>query len=291
MSLFIASLGFGLITAAVLAISAVGFTMQFAITNVLNLSYSGVMISAAFVAYGLNSRIGLNIWIAMIGAGLFGSALSYLLNRLLFRPFQRRNAGVIGMVIVTLAVGLILQNLTLAIGGPDNVSYKVNNGPSFQAGSITLTALQLGEIGLAALLMLAIHSLLKFTRLGKAMRATAANMSLARASGIRTERVITVTWLITGFLCGVAGTVFAMDSGSFGASSISLFLVVIIAAVVVGGVGQPYGAMAGALMIGLLTEASAVFIPPDYKEAIAFVILLLMLALRPQGLIFRATRA
>jgi branched-subunit amino acid ABC-type transport system permease component len=82
-----------------------------------------------------------------------------------------------------------------------------------------------------------------------------------------------------------------MDSGSFGASSISLFLVVIIAAVVVGGVGQPYGAMAGALMIGLLTEASAVFIPPDYKEAIAFVILLLMLALRPQGLIFRATRA
>lgn len=290
MNLFIESLGFGLITAAVLAISAVGFTMQFAITNVLNLSYSGVMISSAFIAYAIN-KSGVNIWIAMIGAGLYGSTLSYALNRFLFRPFQRRNAGTVGMIIVTLAVGLILQNLTLAFGGPDNVSYKVNNGPTVRVGAINLTALQLAEIGLAAVTMLAIHVLLKFTRMGKAMRATASNISLARASGIRTERVIAATWLITGFLAGVAGTVFAIDSGSFGASSIALFLVVIIAAVVVGGVGQPYGAMAGALLIGVLTEVSAVFIAPDYKQVVAFVILLLMLALRPQGLAFRATRA
>jgi len=290
MSLILESVGFGLITAAILAISAVGFTMQFAITNVLNLSYSGVMISAAFIAYGLNV-VGLNIWLCLVMAGIYGAVLSFLLNRFIFRPFQRRNAGAVGMVIVTLAVGLVLTNLTLAFGGPDNVSYTLNNGPTFTAGPFVMTAIQLAEIALAIVTMLGVHALLKFTRLGKAMRATAANLSLARASGIRTERVIAITWLITGFLCGMAGTVFAMDSGSFGASSIALFLVVIIAAAVVGGVGRPYGAMAGALIIGVVMEVSASIISADYKEAVAFVILLLVLALRPEGVLVRTSRA
>lgn len=290
MNLILESVGFGFITAAILAISAVGFTMQFAITNVLNLSYSGAMISAAFIAYAVN-RQGVNIWLCLVVAGIYGSVLSYLLNRFIFRPFQRRNAGAVGMVIVTLAVGLILQNLTLAFGGPDNVSYVLNNGPSFQPGPFVFTALQLGEIGLAIVVMLAIHGLLKFTKLGKSMRATAANASLARASGIRTERVIALTWLITGFLCGIAGTTFAMDSGSFGASSIALFLVVIIAAAVVGGVGRPYGAMVGALIIGVVMEVSASIISSDYKEAIAFIILLAVLALRPEGVLVRTSRA
>lgn len=290
MNLYLESIGFGLITAAVLALSAVGFTMQFAITNVLNLSYAGAMISSAYIAYALN-RLGWNIWICLVFAGLFGAVLSYVLNQVVFRPFQRRNAGVVGMVIVTLACGLILQNMTLALGGPDNVSYTLNNGPTITAGPFVFTALQLAIIGLAIAVMLAVHLLLKYTRLGKAMRATAANPSLARASGIRTERVIAVTWLITGFLCGVAGTVFAMNSNSFGASSIALFLVVIIAAAVVGGVGRPYGAMLGAVLIGVVMEFSASIVSADYKEAIAFVILLLVLGLRPNGILVRGTRA
>lgn len=285
---YIAAFGFGLVTAAVLVLSAVGFTLQFAITNVLNLAFGGVMIASAFIAYAVNNA-GLSIWIALVVSGFAGAAISYLLNQFVLARFKRRGTSLIGMVIVTLASGLILENGVLAIAGPGSVSYTVSNGTTIRAGAFELTVLQLEMIGLAVVVMIAIHALLKLTRLGKAMRATAANPALAQASGIRTERIISITWLISGALCGMSGTVFGINSGSFDSSSAELFLVVIIAAVVVGGVGQPYGAMLGALLIGVVTEVSAAIIPPDYKEAIAFIILLAMLALRPQGLVAAET--
>jgi branched-chain amino acid transport system permease protein/neutral amino acid transport system permease protein len=290
MGIYLAALGFGLVTASVLVISAVGFTMQFAITDVLNLAFGGVMIASAFIAYFIN-RASVNIWISLVASGVCGAVISYLLNRCVLTPFKRKNTSLVGMVIVTLATGLILENVVLAVAGPNSVSYTLQNGPTLQAGSFVLTALQVGMIALSLAVIGVIHALLKLTRLGRAMRATAANPVLARASGIRTDRIIAITWLITGALCGMSGTVFAINSGSFGPSSAELFLVVIIAAVVVGGVGQPYGAMLGALLIGIVTEVSAAIISPDYKEAVAFVILLVMLALRPQGLIAAARRA
>jgi len=133
--------------------------------------------------------------------------------------------------------------------------------------------------------MVGVHVLIRYTRLGKAMRATAANRNLARNCGIRTAHVVTITWLISGALCGLAGVVFALDSGTFGATSTDLFLVLILAAVFLGGPGEPYGAMLGALVIGLATEVSASIVVPDYKDVVAFLILIAMLALRPSGLL------
>src|SRR5436309_16133190 len=161
----------------------------------------------------------------------------------------------------------------------------MSNGPTFQAGGINLTAVQFVIIAVAVIVMAAVHALLRYTKLGKAMRATAANRTLARNCGIRTGRVITATWALTGALCGLAGTVFAIDAGSFDATSTDVFLVLILAAVFLGGPGQPYGAMLGALVIGLATEVSASIIVSDYKDVVAFVILLVMLAVRPTGLL------
>ena len=126
-----------------------------------------------------------------------------------------------------------------------------------------LTAVQLVDHRAGVLVMVGAHVLLRYTRLGKAMRATAANKSLARNCGIRTNRVITLTWAITGALCGLAGVVFAMDAGSFDATSTDLFLILILAAVFLGGPGQAYGAMLGAVIIGLATEISAAYITPS----------------------------
>jgi branched-chain amino acid transport system permease protein/neutral amino acid transport system permease protein len=117
------------------------------------------------------------------------------------------------------------------------------------------------------------------------MRATAANKSLARNCGIRTGRVITITWAVTGGLCGLAGVVFAMDAGSFDATATDLFLILILAATFLGGPGQAYGAMLGAVVIGIATEVSAAFIPADYKYVVAFLVLLIMLGVRPAGLL------
>jgi branched-subunit amino acid ABC-type transport system permease component len=288
MSLFLASAGFGLVTSAVLAIAAVGFTMQFAVTDVLNLAYAAVMIASAYVAYAVN-QAGANIWIGMLAAAAAGAVASVGLNQFIYTPFQRR-AGSSGrasvtMVIVSLGMTLIIEFGVQAIVGGTNVSYSMSQGPTVKAGGLELTAVEFVIIGLSVLVMAGVHALLRYTKLGKAMRATAANRSLARNCGIRTARIVTATWALTGALCGIAGTVFAMDNGSFGATSADLFLVVILAAVFLGGPGQAYGAMIGAVIIGLATEISAAYINPSYKDVVAFVVLLAMMAVRPAGLL------
>jgi branched-subunit amino acid ABC-type transport system permease component len=289
MSLFLASFGFGLVTAAVLAIAAVGFTMQFAVTNVLNLAYGAVMIASAFVAYAVN-QAGVDVWIGMLAAAAAGAAGSVLLNQGIYTPFQRRasSAGTgapITMVIVSLGMTLIIEFGLQAIVGGTNVSYTMSQGPTVKAGGLILTTVQLVIIGLSVVIMAGVHGLLRYTKLGKAMRATAANRSLARTCGIRADRIVTLTWALTGALCGIAGTVFAINNGSFGATSADLFLVVILAAVFLGGPGHAYGAMAGALIIGLATEISAAYINPSYKDVVAFLVLLVVMTVRPGGVL------
>jgi branched-subunit amino acid ABC-type transport system permease component len=283
-SVFVESIGFGLVTAAVLAVASVGFTLQFAVTNVLNLAYGGVMVVSAYAAYAVNQR-GVSIWISALAGIAAGALLSLILNNLIYTPFQRKGTSPIGMVIVSLGMTLILVFGTQAIAGPTNVSYTASQGATVKPLGFDLTVVQLVIIALSIVLMVLVHVLNRYTRLGKAMRATSADRNLARNCGIRTNRVVTITWLITGALCGLAGVVFALDSGTFGATSTDLFLVLILAAVFLGGPGEPYGAMLGALVIGLATEISASIIVSDYKDVVAFVILIAMLALRPSGLL------
>jgi branched-chain amino acid transport system permease protein/neutral amino acid transport system permease protein len=284
MTLFLASVGFGLVTASVLAIAAVGFTLQFGVTDVLNLAYGAVMIGAAFLAYVLN-QAGLNVWLGLVVAVIASSIGSVLLNVGVYAPFQRRGASPITMVIVSLGMTLIIEFGVQALAGGTSVSYTMSSGPSVTADGLVLSTVQLVVIGLSLLVMAGTHVLLRYTKLGKAMRATAANKSLARNCGIPAARVITITWAVTGALCGLAGVVFAMDAGSFDATATDLFLILILAATFLGGPGQAYGAMLGAVVIGLATEVSAAYITPSYKYVIAFVALLVMLGVRPTGLL------
>jgi branched-chain amino acid transport system permease protein/neutral amino acid transport system permease protein len=285
-SLLIAAFGFGLVSMSVIALAAVGFTMQFGITNMINLAYGEVMITSAFVAYYLN-RMGISIWIAMLAGAVFGAAFSFLINRFIYTPFQRKNTGLLGMVIVSLAVSLMIANIMLPIVGYFSVSYRERFSRLLRVGDLALTVNQITIMVLAVVVMLAVHALLRYTRLGKAMRATAANPTLARNCGVKTQRVIDIVWLITGALCGLAGVVAALDADSFTISSGAVFLITALAAAVLGGAGQPYGAMIGAVVIGLVTELSAAVWSPDYKQVVAFAILVLVMVLRPQGLLAR----
>ena len=284
MALFLASVGFGLVTASVLAIAAVGFTLQFGVTDVLNLAYGAIMIAGAYVAYVVN-QAGASVWVGLVAAVAVCSLGSVLVNSGVYAPFQRRGTSPITLVIVSLGMTLIIEFGVEAVAGGTGVSYTMSQGRTFHAGGLILTTVQLVIIALSLMVMAGVHALLRYTKLGKAMRATAANKTLARNCGIRTGRVITATWAITGALCGLAGVVFAIDSGSFDPTATDIFLVLILAAVFLGGPGQAYGAMLGALVIGLATEVSAAFVPPDYKYVIAFVILLVMLGVRPTGLL------
>jgi branched-subunit amino acid ABC-type transport system permease component len=283
MNLLIPSLGFGIVTASILAIAAVGFTLQFGVTNILNLAYGDIMTASAFLGYEVTKH-GASIWLAVAACAIFGAVVSMLLNRLLYVPFVRHGTKLFGMILVTIAVSLIIQNGLQAIWGSSFFSLKFSPGTSHHLSSMVFTSSQLGIMAIAVASMVAIAAMLRFTKLGKAMRATASDPVLARSCGIATDRVIDVAWLISGALCGVAGVAVAMNVTSFTSTTGGQFLIAIVAAAVLGGVGQSYGAMLGALTIGISSEVAAGVFAPSYKQVVAFAVLVLVLLVRPQGI-------
>ncbi len=285
MNTLVPAIGFGIVTASFLAVAGVGFTLQFGVTNILNLAYGDIMTAAAFIAYLVTSA-GFSVWLALVAGAAFGSAFSVLLNRGLYTPFVRRGTRLFGMIIVTIAVSLIVQNALLAIFGANFFSLQMPRPSSVHIAGMVFTTVQLAIIGIAVAAMLLIHALLRYTKLGKAMRATATDPDLARNCGIATDRVVDIAWAISGALCGLAGVILVMNVTAFTDVTGSEFLIPIVAVAVLGGIGQPYGAMLGALVIGISSEvAAAIFINPEYKDVVAFVILVVVLLARPQGIL------
>ena len=284
MNIVLASVGFGLITTSILALAAVGFTLQFGATNVLNLAYADTMTASAFVAY-IAIQAGLSIWMALVAGALFGAVASAALNRFVYIPYVRRGTKLFGMVILTIAVSIIIQFGLMAIYGSDFYTLGNSLGTSYHFGPMIFTATQLEIIAIAIVAMLAVHLTLTYTKLGKAMRATATDPYLARDCGINTDRIVDLVWLMSGLLCGLAGVVLVMNVTSFAVNTGNGFLIPILAVVILGGVGQARGAMLGALVIGIGSEVAGAVISPGYKSVIAFAILVVVLLVRPQGIL------
>jgi branched-chain amino acid transport system permease protein/neutral amino acid transport system permease protein len=277
------AIGFGLVTSAILALSAVGFTLQFGVSNIFNLTFGNVMTASAFVAYAVNAA-GANIGVAACVGAATGAVVSVLINRLIFVPFLRRGTSLFTMVMVSLATSAILLNGLQITAGTRFRSFNVATEQSLHILGMILTPRQLVVIGIAASSMLALHGLLRYTRLGKAMRATSTDAELARSCGIATDRVTGIAWALSGLLCGLGGVALALNFASFDFTFGNQFFLVIVAAAVFGSVGQPYGAMLGALVIGMASELAAI-VAPSLKTVVAFAILVLVLLVRPNGLL------
>ena len=150
---------------------------------------------------------------------------------------------------------------------------------------MVLSSGQLTTIIVAVVAMAAVHLLLRMTKLGLAMRATAADVSLTRSCGVSPARTRAVAWLVSGALCGLCGVLLGIGEGSFSSTTGSDFFITLAAAAVLGGIGKPYGAMLGALVIGIMSQAAAAVISPSYKTIAAWIILIAVLVLRPQGIL------
>lgn len=277
---------FGLITASVLALASVGLTLQFGVTNFVNFAYGEFLSVGAYIAFVLNKSLNMNIWAAMVIAAIATGLLGFLVNRIVILPFLNRKASLFILLVVTIGLSLFLQNGVEAIWGSQFRQYADSSGALIHLGSVVITVQQLIIMGIALIAMAGIHALLKFTTLGKAMRAMSDDPELARVSGIKINRIRDLTWMLSGFLAGISGVVLAINVNTFTPALGSSFLFVIFAAVILGGIGSPYGAMLGALVIGVVMEVSATFIDSSYKIVVAFAILIIVLLIRPEG-IFR----
>jgi len=283
MSDVILSLGFGLVTASILAMGAVGFTLQFGVTNLFNLAFGEVMTISMFASFLVHIDGGYNMWVAMAAGGLMGMIASFVMARLLYMPFINRGTPRSVMVIVTVAAAIIIKNVAQIFSGADFYSLALPPQDPVHILGMVFTPRQLAVMALSAACMLGLHLLFKYTRLGKAMRATSDDPELARSCGVPTTRIISAAWLLSGLLAGFAGVALAMTLGTFDTNTGSSFLLVVVAAAVFGSVGEPYGAMVGALVLGVVSELAAL-VNPDLKSVAAFTILVIVLLVRPAGL-------
>jgi branched-subunit amino acid ABC-type transport system permease component len=274
---------FGAYTGSLLAIGSVGFTMQFGITNVLNLAYGAILTASMFIEYWIGGG-NPNVWLGLLIGGLGGGAVSLVFGRAIVTPYVRRGTTLVAMAMVTIGMSLIIQFTLEAIQGPLSYSYHVASNSEYHIGSVIISSRQVVTIGTAVALMIGVHLLLRYTRLGLAMRATAEDPALARASGIVTRRVQTTAWLVSGALCGIAGVLLGISTGSFNSTTGAGFFITVVAAAIIGGVGKPYGAMLGALIVGLVSQAAAALIDPSYQNIVAWGVLILVLLFRPTGI-------
>ncbi|MHB1577181.1 MAG: branched-chain amino acid ABC transporter permease [Candidatus Dormibacteria bacterium] len=290
MHLLIQSIGFGVAAGAVLSLGAVGFTLQFGISNVLNITYGALMSVGAFLGLFMLG-LGWNVWLTMAIGGLVIGLCSVALNRGLITPLVGKGMQPFGLVIVSVSAGIVVEYVIVAVAGPATQSYGNLGGATLNFLGWTLSTAQVVIIAITIVLMGGLHLLLTRTQLGRAMRATSSNRTLARSCGIATSRVSDIAWFISGTFCGMAGIALAITIESFDFTLGSIFLIPMIAAAVLGGVGQPYGAMVGGLVVGVVSSVSAAYWDPAYQSVVAFGILIIMLLVRPRGLFGSATSA
>jgi branched-subunit amino acid ABC-type transport system permease component len=282
---FLVSVGAGLATAAILALSAVSFTLQYAVSRIANFAHGELLTIGAYAAYSGQHLFHTNTAAVAVIAAVAGALAGLLLNAVLIERFQGRHA--ITVLIVTLGASLIAQNVLMIIYGAANVSYSLNGGAPHHVGPILWTTLDLEVIASAAVVAALLYLLLQRTRFGKAIRAVAQDRSLARVSGIPARRVIMGTWALAGAVAGFAGFMLAATVGTFGPGTGFGFLLLTITATVAGGLGRPYGTLGGALVVGLVVQVAGAYTNSSYQLVYAFGLLVVLLLLRPNGIFVR----
>jgi branched-subunit amino acid ABC-type transport system permease component len=281
--------GFGLVTGAILALAAVAFTLQYAVSNVLNLAFGEIMTCGAYAGY-FAARAGHLAAPAGAAAALAGAAAAWALYAGVIEPFGRARVSPVVTFIGTLGAALVFQNVLLLAAGAASIAYAVPPEPAGRVGPFLWTTRDEGVMLAAAAASALLSAGLRWTAFGKSLRAVAENRALARLSGVDARRVARLTWLLSGALAGAAGFVLAATLGTLTPALGARFLLVTMAAAVVGGLGKPYGAMAAAMLLGIVMETGAMYVDAGYKLLAAFGLLVLVVLIRPNGLFAGADR-
>ncbi len=281
----------GLITGAILALAGVGATLIFGIQRIANFAHGDFLTIGAYAAYVVNVVLGQNLLAAALGAlgvvALFGVAAHFGL----FRPLRGR--GTVALALVSVGLGLLIRNVIFIVAGSEIRQFNVDQSEVITVGVVRLSPGQAVAVAVAFVVAPLVALFLARTRIGKQMRAVADNRDLASVSGIDVERIGVYVWILAGGLAGLAGVMLGLSQGTFDPNMGLGPLFLIFTAVVLGGIGSAYGALVAGLALGLAMELStwdALFggLDSKYKPVLAFVVLILLLLYRPQGLFGQA---
>ena len=278
----------GLSSGGIYALGAIGLSLVYGILKLVNFAQGDFITLGGYVAFAINVSAGMPLAVAFLGALAAVAALSLVLEFTIWAPMRRRGAGVMQLLLLSIGLAFVIRNLILFEWGGDDRTLDVDQFQVWNLfGDVTITAIQVTVIVTAGVVLVLVATMLRVTLIGKTMRALSDSFDLAEVSGVNTRRVVIYTWLLAGSLAGLAGVLAAIyttltpNTGWF-------LLLPIFAAVVLGGIGNAYGALVGGITLGLVQEWLTMFVRPTYKEAIGFLVLILVLIVRPQGIFGQA---
>ncbi len=292
---------YGIVLGSIIALGAIGLSLVYGIIRFANFAHGDLMSAGAYVA--LFMVTGVLSWIGVpdntFGPISFGwrmviafpismavvAVVAILLDRIIYQKLRTKGSGPVMLAMSSLGTSFIIRMVILIIWGSDYRFYRPGlMRPALELPwGIKIRPDQILILFVVLFLVVLLHLFLKRTKMGKAMRATADNMQLALISGIDTERIILWTWGIGGALAAAGGILYGIDVQLHARMGWN-FLIPLFAATILGSIGNIYGALIGGLTIGIAQQVSTAFLLPTYKIAVAFVIMILILLIRPQGI-------
>ena len=287
----------GLVFSLLLAMAALGLSMIFGTTGLTNFAHGELVTFGALAAYGVDSLGPFNVGgtnitmaVAILVAAIASAGFGWLNDRSLWGPLRRRGTGLVAMMVVSIGLSIFLRNIYQYVAGAGTHQYSQFSSPRpWHWGPVLVTPKDVFIILFSAIILTVVVIALQRTKLGKATRAVADNPALASATGINVDRVISVVWIVGAMLAGLSGVLLGMSQG-FDFQLGFKILLLVFAATVLGGLGTAWGAIVGAMVIGLFVEVSTLIVPAELKFVGALVVLIVVLLIRPQGLLGKAQR-
>lgn len=286
LSRLVGGLNFGLL----LALASMGAALIYGTTRLSNFAHAEMVTWGGLVALVTTSFWHLPLWLGIVAAVVGGGLFGWALDAGIWRPLRRRGLGVVQLMIVSIGLSLALRYAFQYIIGGGTYQLPGASPTPLQFGPISLSYIDMIAMGVSIVVILAVAFFLTRTRIGKATRAISDNPQLAAASGIDVDRVIRYVWILAGTLAAISGILWAYFRPGVKWDMGMQMLLLIFAAITLGGLGTAFGALVGSLIVGMAVEVSTLWIPSDLKYASALVILILILLVRPQGLLGRRER-
>jgi branched-chain amino acid transport system permease protein len=283
--MLLAQLVNGVMLGSTYALIAIGYTLVFGVLHLVHLAHGEVFMIGAFIGLQVVLWAGMGATTALLAALIGTAGLGMLIELVAFRPIRSRGGMFLAPMISTIGVGIVLQEVATQLFGGEQVGFPHRmDATLYSVGPITVSSVQLAILAVALGLMAVLHLFIARTKAGMAMRATAESLVVARLLGIRTNRIILLTFAVASALGGAAGVLVGLQF-----NAISPFMgidmgVKGLAIMLLGGLGNVHGAMVGGLILGVIEVLSVAYLASSYRDAFAFLVMIAVLLFRPQGL-------
>ncbi|WP_042347616.1 branched-chain amino acid ABC transporter permease [Bacillus massiliigorillae] len=281
----------GLTLGSIYAIVALGFTLVFGVLGIINMAHGEIFMVGAFIGVMVTGVLGWPLWIAFIVAVVITAILGYMLERFALRPLRgKQGVSHLAPLISTIGVSMFLENLSHHLFGSGNHPFRNSFSEiHIEIGSITVYLVQIVIFVISVALMMALSYWLQRTKAGKALRATAESLETASILGVDTKKIIILTVMIASAMGGIAGILVGMAFNSVNPQMGLSIGLKGLAIIILGGMGNVKGAVVGGLVLGLAETFIVVYGDSGYRDAVAFIIIIFILLLRPQGIFGQKT--